>query len=93
METLKHAKITTITPLDDSTVSISEESYTDQLKGVTVRTQKNIKTSDMSLLADYVECLGAFKRSETEELEVVVRRDRKGTILITKTWTIKKERY
>ena len=92
-QTLKHAKQTRITPIDEDTNRVIESNYTDKLKTEAIRTEKRIKSTDLSMLGDLIECFSVFKQRETDELELTIKRDPQGNISIIKTWTIRKERY
>lgn len=88
---MTHATIETTTILTSDTSQIREEVYTDHLKAVTVRTKKNIRSSDHELLADYVNCLDVIRDGSTKELELIIKRYKDGEVRITKVWTVTKQ--
>jgi hypothetical protein len=87
--TMRHATISIEKHYPDHT-EIREEVYLDELKYVITRTEKRMLSSESGLLADAINCLDVFKRGETTDLTIHVRR-KKGEILITKSWKVKKE--
>jgi hypothetical protein len=86
---MKHATLITEKHYNNHT-EYREEVYLDELKYIITRTEKRILSSEAGLLADAINCLDVFKRGETADLTIHVKR-KKGEILITKMWNVKKE--
>lgn len=87
---MQHAQLT-IKQVSGSTAEIREEVYTDKLKSVTVKTEQKILSSESTLLADYIKCLGVIRNHSTDELTVNIKHYSNGDVRIIKTWTVNKE--
>lgn len=94
MSTPQHTKIKRTTIVDEDTLLIVHESYTDKLSNIKEEVAKNIQTSRMSFLADLIACSEVFSKRESKKLTLeITADDNYEPKLIVKIWTTKKEYY
>lgn len=89
---LKHAKRTLTIPQPNGDSIIRTEGYYEELNSVKEELQKHVKTSKDSFIKDIMEALRVVTNRESKELTLTIKADDAGNpVLITKTWTTRKE--
>ena len=88
---MKHARVTTITPITDTEAEIKTESYHESLKSVKVETQQSIYSSIDTLLLDVIKCLEVITGNQSDELTITIKNDH-GVMKILKRWTVEKQK-
>lgn len=89
---IKHAKITTATPLPNGDTELVKESYYETLTHRTQEIERKLQSSRKTILADVVDCIKPLLNGSIEvNINVQVKND--GTWLITKRELVKKEDF
>jgi hypothetical protein len=93
--TLKHAKVKTTIPQADGSQLIKTASYYEELNSIKEEVSQHIETNGRSLAVDIIKCLKHITERQTQELTLHITTDKKTgeALLITKTYTTKKEYY
>lgn len=91
-ETLKHAKVRTITERPDGSAHIKTESYYEELNSVKQEIQQSIKTSKDTFIADLMRCVAPISDGSSREVNIHIEaNERNEPCRIVKTWTVDKK--
>lgn len=94
MPEIKYGKVTTYDQDDNGNTTIDTESYHDGISAVKQEVEQNIRTTNSTLLADVIGCLGEVKEGTTREMVITIKSGRDYTpYLITKRFTTNHEVY
>lgn len=72
---------------------VTKEVYTDGLKSRMQEYSQHLKTSRNTIIGDIVSCLDVCSDGKSEEVTIKIKFRHNQPELITKTWTLSKERY
>ena len=90
---MKHAKVTRTTSNPDGSTKIEHESYYAQLSHIKVETEKQLHTSNETIIKDFISAMRHITDEGSTELSLTITAKDNKPLKIKKRWTVNKQNF